>query len=350
MSLAADIIDPAIALREHVRARTAHIERLRSTVRSTSAHRLLAFDLPASGGRPAKLRRNAYTLSDRDGLTTADALILMACAVHDAAAHPPVFSNDTAAAFWELPMIGHRTRLVEYVVPPGTRGRTPDVRRRRTGLATEFVEIGGLRVTPYERTIVDHARQARLESGVSVCDNALHLGRTTREALFAELEQVPKGARGRRMAQLAIHLADGRAESPLESLSRTRMFQLSLPMPQLQVAFFDAAGLVGRSDFYWQSLGLIGESDGELKYDVPQGDPGRAGVEAMLREKKRERRLRQLPQIEDVVRWDWNDALPPGRLHAVLSAFGLRSVLDGGWPVPDGPLPKRAFLPTDRLR
>lgn len=204
--------------------------------------------------------------------------------------------------------------------------------------------MGGLLVTPYERTLVDHARHASLESGIAVCDNALHLGLTTRDALLAEHDKIPKGRRGRSMAQLAIHLADGRSESPLESLSRTRMFQASLPMPDLQPRFEDREGFIGRTDFWWPSLGLVGESDGDVKYAVPEGDPGQAAIDVLLQEKKREQRLRRHPDVDDVARWDWDDALPPGRLHGVLTTHRLHSVLDGGWPVPDGPLPRRAFV------
>jgi len=334
-------------LANHLKARAAHVEQLHAMVQSTSQHRLRAFGLRV--GELDKLRRNAYASSGCE-LTPDDALIVMACAVSDAADSPPVFSHGTARAIWDLPAIGATSRWVEHVVPAGTRGRTPNVRRRRTDLSTEAVDIGGLLVTPYEQTLVDHARDARLESGISVCDDALHLELTTRDLLLTELERVPRGRRGRRMAELAIHLADGRAESPLESLSRTRMFQLSLPMPELQHWFYDGEGLIGRTDFYWPQLGLVGESDGDLKYAVPEDDSGRDAVDALLQEKQREQRLRRHPDVDDVARWDWADALPPGRLHLVLAAHGLRPVLDGGWPVPDGPLPKRAFLPVDRLR
>jgi len=348
MSLATSVTHgPEAALRGHISARSAHVCRLRALVRSVPAARLAAF-VGASGQSPqaerfVKLRRGAYTLG-ADQLTPEDALIVMACAVHEAAGRAPVFSHDTARSIWGLPAIGPRCGLVEYTLPPGARGRTSNVRRRRTGLATTFVEIGGLRVTSYERTIVDHARHARLESGIAACDSALHLGLTTREALLTELCRVPRGARGRSMANLAVHLADGSAESPLESLSRTRMFQASLPMPQLQHWFDDGDGRIGRTDFYWPQLGLVGESDGELKYEMSQEDPGRGVIDALLREKKREQRLRRHPDIDDVARWDWGEALPPGKLHAVLAAHGVHPVLDGGWPVPDGPLPRRAFL------
>lgn len=347
MSVVAAIAsDPEVALRAHRSARSAHVDRLRALVRSTPAHRLAVFD-PETNGAPgafAKLRRCAYAFGV-DGLTPDDLLIVMAIAVNDAAARPPVFSHDTARVLWELPVIGSACELVEYVLPPGARGRTSNVRRRRTAQwRVDAVELGGLLVTPYERTIVDHARHAKLESAIAVCDSALHLGRTTRGALLAELALVPKGARGRRMAELAIHLADGRAESPLESLSRTRMFQFSLPMPDLQHEFYKGNELIGRTDFHWPQFGLVGESDGDLKYAVQEGDSPRAAVDVLLAEKEREKRLRRHPDVDDVARWKWDEALPPGRLADLLAEHGLRSVLDGGWPVPDGPLPKGAFL------
>ncbi|GGB42201.1 hypothetical protein GCM10011492_36460 [Flexivirga endophytica] len=338
------------ALESHMRARAEHVAGLGALVRSTSARRLTAFGLSPVDGTPSitKLRRNAYGTAIGD-LSAEDLLIIMAWAVRDATDHELVFSNDTSCAVWQLPSIGARSRRVEYVVRPGTRGRTPNVRRRRTSLPTEAVDIGGLLVTPYERTVVDDARHALLESGVSVCDDALHRSLTSREALLGELAKVPRGRRGRRMAQLAIHLADERAESPLESLSRTRMFQCGLPMPELQKKFFDGAGFIGRTDFYWPALGLVGESDGDLKYTFPEDDSGESAVDALLQEKKREQRLRRHHEVEDIARWDWSEGLPHGALHGVLGAHGVRPVLDGGWPVPDGPLPPRAF-PAERLR
>jgi hypothetical protein len=338
------------ALESHLRARAEHVAKLGALVRSTSARRLTAFGLSPVDGTPpiAKLRRNAYGTAIGD-LCAEDLLIVMAWAVQDATDRELVFSNDTGGAVWQLPSIGARSRQVEYVVRPGTRGRTPNVRRRRTSLSTEAVEVGGLLVTPYERTVVDHARHASLESGISVCDDALHRSLTSREALLGELDKIPKGRRGRRMAQLAIHLSDKRAESPLESLSRTRMFQCGLPMPKLQRKFLDGAGFVGRTDFYWPTLGLVGECDGYLKYAVPEEDSDRVAVDALLQEKKREQRLRRHGDVDDIARWDWSEALPHGTLHGVLGAHGLRPVLDSDWPVPDGPLPPRAF-PAERLR
>lgn len=139
-----------------------------------------------------KLRRNAYATAGHQELSWQDQLIVMACAVQDAARCDPLFAHVTAAAVWGLPMIGSRSELVEHSLPPDAQGRSANVRRRRTALQTPYVDIGDLRVTPYERTIVDHARHASLESAVSVCDDALHRSLTTRDALLAEWQRFPR--------------------------------------------------------------------------------------------------------------------------------------------------------------
>ena len=66
-----------------------------------------------------------------------------------------------------------------------------------------------------------------------------------------------------------------------------------LPEPRLQVPFFDDAGLIGYVDMYFDTLGVIGEADGLVKYST--------GAD-LLAEKRREDRLRRL---HPVVRWGW---------------------------------------------
>ena len=329
-----------VLLREYVGFRAEHIEALRSTL-------LLGRQDHFRGRRLSKLRRAAFTTVDGE-VTPADTLILMACAIDAHADGVPVFAHLTAAAIWGLPTIGKAPELVEYKASAGSHGRAPQARRRRTSVPAAEILIGGLSVTTCERTIVDHARHASLESALAMCDNAIRAGITTRQSLLEELDTVPKGARGKRMAALAIHLADARAESVLESLSRARMFQLSLPCPQLQTEFRDANGFVGRVDFYWPELGAVGEADGMTKYAVPEGGSGEEAVNVLLREKQRELRLRRHRSVNELVRWGWDDAMSPGHLFNVLTGCGIRPVLDGGWPVPPGPLPPTAFLERRR--
>ncbi|RNI25307.1 hypothetical protein [Flexivirga caeni] len=329
---------PEDAVRPYAKQRDAHVESLRAGLHLVTKDRL-----PRNEVRPfTKLRRGAYAY-DGQQLEEADALILLACAVEAKAQTPPVFAQGTAAAIWGFPVVGRIPHRVEDVVPPDSHGRAPQARRRRTSIDADYVIIGGLRVTTCERTVIDHARYAPLESAIAMIDSAIRCGVTARRALLAELESLPKGTRGCRMATLAVYLADPKAESVLESLSRARMFQLGLPRPQLQVEFTDRRGLVGRVDFYWPQLEIVGESDGMSKYVAAEGVSAREAVDVVLREKERELRLRRSNGVRDVLRWGWNDALRPGLLFEVLAAGGVRPVLDGGWSLPDGPLPRTAF-------
>lgn len=332
------------ARRAHLAERVAHVNELRASIHLAPLHHLRH---ASSDAALTKLRRAAYANGVTD-LDPADSLILLACAVDASAARQPVFAHATAAAIWGLPMIGKPPERVEYLAAADSHGRAPQVRRRRTSIGTEHVRIGDLQVTTCERTVVDHARYSPLVSAIAMCDSAVRYGATTRRKLIAELESLPKGARGRRMAMLAVHLADPLAESVLESLSRARMFQLGMPRPQLQTEFTDARGFVARVDFYWPRLGLVGEADGRLKYAVPEGSSGQEAVDSLLREKQRELRLRRCAEVRDVLRWTWDDAIAPARLFDVMTSGGIRPVLDGGWTVPDGPLPHTAFLEPRR--
>ena len=127
-------------------------------------------------------------------------------------------------------------------------------------------------------------------------DAALHGGRLAPSELADVLEGCA-GWPGRRAARLTYALCDGRAESPLESLSRLRLAAARLPSPQLQAELSDELGrFVARSDFYWDEFGVVGEADGEQKYQ------SRADV---LEERRRQRRLEDLGLI--VERWGWAD-------------------------------------------
>src|SRR5690606_2804601 len=92
---------------------------------------------------------------------------------------------------------------------------------------------------------------------------------------------------GSRKARRAIEFGDGRAASLLESLSRGQIMLLGLPSPELQVPFHDENGFIGNVDFYWPELDLIGESDGDWKYDGDTSPSGRPSREVIEVEKNR---------------------------------------------------------------
>jgi hypothetical protein len=80
-------------------------------------------------------------------------------------------------------------------------------------------------------------------------------------------------------------VADLGSESALESLAHVCQFEAGLPRPRTQVELYDDRGLIGRVDDYWPRYGVVGESDGLMKY---------ADASVLRREKLRQERLEQL--------------------------------------------------------
>lgn len=340
-----------LARRRHLATCAARVRRLRGLFIPEPADRLaLVPTMQASDGDLSgpgtetwtRLRRAAFAACDPVQLTPEDRVVLMAIAVQHAATRPLIFSQGTASALLELPSIGTTTELVEIATPPGTRGRKSQARRRRTAIPPNFVELDNLRATDVDRTIIDRARYASLESALAAADAALHLGIVAQRTLLSQAQHLPAGSRGCKMAELAMALADHRTESPLESLSRARMFQLGMPMPELQVNFYDAYGFIGRVDFFWRQLGIVGEADGKVKFRVAGGSTGSEAEDRVWQAKRRDDRLRRHPDVRDVFHWDWPEALNAAGFARLLAEQRIHPVPDGGWPVPDGPLPRKA--------
>jgi hypothetical protein len=87
------------------------------------------------------------------------------------------------------------------------------------------------------------------------------------------------------------------------------MHQSGLPEPMLQVEFSDSDGFVARVDFHFPSYDTVVEFDGLLKY-------GGGSPEVLIREKRREDRLRALGI--QVVRVTWADFNRPAYVAAAI--------------------------------
>ncbi|NUU07003.1 hypothetical protein [Leifsonia sp. C5G2] len=304
MVLARDLVDRAETRQQHARA--------------------------ARRGREVRIGRGAYVDRDAwDELSPVERDVLRLRAYARTRAVPPVFSHWSAVALHGLPFAGERGEEIHIAVGPTAGGRSGGrIRAHSVHVPPEdIVEVAGLQCTSRERTVIDIAAGGRLPDAVAVADAVLRDRRRGpgeaddgREALLgAWLRAQPQ--RGHRRSLEAVALADGRAESPLESLSRVVMYRSGMPRPELQRPFSDGRGRIGFADFAWPDHRVIGEADGAIKYLDAELRAGRSAEQVVVDEKVREDRLRALGWR--VVRWTWADARQETPLVAALTAAGV---------------------------
>jgi hypothetical protein len=185
----------------------------------------------------------------------------------------------------------------------------------------EVVDVGGLRVVTPVRAASDVARLDGVRPSVVALDHGLRRRAFGHDDLRRAVERAPR--RGHRRALVAVDLADGRSESPGESLSRVVMVEIGVPLPVLQKEFWDRRGFIGRVDFWWPHLGVVGEFDGSTKYLELARASGRSLDQVVIDEKKREDRLRALPEVRGFARWDWATANDPRKLAPTLADAGV---------------------------
>ncbi|BDI21588.1 type IV toxin-antitoxin system AbiEi family antitoxin domain-containing protein [Herbiconiux sp. L3-i23] len=239
---------------------------------------------------------------------------------------PLVLSHLSAARLWGLPVPSRWPESVHAIQPPEAGGRFGSlVVRHGVPLPTPPVHRDGLWCTDLARTVVDVLRVSPPHVGIVVADAAMRgdadIGRDPLDRDEAErILRAVTGGRGTRRAANVLAAADGRAESPGESLSRWAIKAAGLPTPELQKVFSDSRGQM-IVDFWWPQFNLIGEFDGAIKYQKDDLLKGRTASEAVIAEKNREDRLRALgPRV---ARWDWSTTNTPGALVALLRSFGV---------------------------
>ncbi|SDE40277.1 Transcriptional regulator, AbiEi antitoxin, Type IV TA system [Blastococcus fimeti] len=150
---------------------------------------------------------------------------------------------------------------------------------------------GRLRVTTAQRALVDHARESSLEDAVIAMDAALLVGKTTQDGLLRAVDRA-RDWPGGPAALRAVALADGRAESPLETRGRLRIVGAGLPTPQLQVEIWVGGRFLAVVDGWFDDAAVAVEFDGRVKYTDPWRD--RTPGQVLWEEKRREDGLRAL--------------------------------------------------------
>lgn len=266
-----------------------------------------------------RLSRGHYVTGDCANISAVQRHFLLIRAITDVAASGAVASFVSAAVLhgidvWNLDL-----------------GKVHVTRNRRAGARTgrhivvhagslqldEIAVVDHILVTSADRAVADLARTVPFEEAVAVGDSALRCGLVTREQLAEQLRRARRRP-GARAAARVFGLLDGRSESVGESRSRLALAATGLPAPELQASVFSQEGrLVGRVDFLFPGLGVIGEFDGMIKYQK-QLRGTKSVEEVVVAEKLREDQLRELGWM--VVRWTWHDLAQPQRLAARIRA------------------------------
>lgn len=131
----------------------------------------------------------------------------------------------------------------------------------RTFLPADLMELGGLRLTTPIRTAWDLGRNRWPERSLAAMDQLLRTDLFTKEELVAGVERF-KGARWVTTLRGMAHLADGRAESPPESILRLRWIEAHLPTPVPQLEVRQDGELLARLDLGNEELLYGAEYDG----------------------------------------------------------------------------------------
>jgi hypothetical protein len=292
-----------------------------------------------SSGQAVRLRRGvAVDATGWDEISDRDRYFFRMRAVAATRRSQPVYSHQSAAVIWGLPVIGRWPHDV-HLMAAGSRGvhsKNGVVWHHDRLADDEVVEIDGMLVTSLLRTLIDLARTTPFLSAITTLDYAtrprLVLPNGTlapgigREMLLERLAACGP-LRGARAARIAILFSDNRSGSAGESLSRGQIHLCGFPAPELQVSFVHEDGQEDIADFRWRqkqenrTLRLIGEFDGKVKYTRDEFMSGCTIEEVVWAEKLREDRLRSTEH--GVARWIWAVALRRERLQRLLLDAGL---------------------------
>lgn len=279
-----------------------------------------------------RLRPGTYAPHGHLDLTPEERHRLLAFAVQDKLPSGIVLTHQSAAVIHTGVSYGldldtvhvtrpdHRTARTEArVVHHG--GRLPD---------EDVVEVDGHLVVVPARAALETAVVAGTEAGLVQTSFVLRSG-VSPEELHERLDQMARWP-GVSKVRLAVVWASPDCESVGEARS-IYMFRMGgLPVPRMQVEFFDATGTsVGRVDFAWEDFWHVGEFDGLNKYGRLNPYGGTNLGQAVVEEKRREDRLRGLGL--GMSRWVWADLHSPAATCARIRAAMDQSRRLYGQPV-----------------
>ncbi|MFD5213195.1 hypothetical protein [Microbacterium sp. NPDC058345] len=284
---------------------------------TASEGRMLGIRLPSS--RHVRVRAGVY--ADRAGYAALPAWKRYAVRVHAfLRTHPDaVLCMESAAVALGIPYFNEPKDIHVYDAGRAASRRYGDVVVHTSADPREVGSTAGILTTSPLDTAVDLVRVLPPAQGLAVADAAISAAQRgfTDLATLCERADAQQNTRGRARLRWAWDHADGRAESPGESVSRSIIGWCGFETPELQQRF-DYEGYDDRVDFLFPSRAVIGESDGWDKYAL--GDPKEA-AKNLADEKRREDRLRR--HGHPFARWDLTDAWRVAPLARALQSAGV---------------------------
>jgi very-short-patch-repair endonuclease len=242
---------------------------------------------------------------------------LMVMAVMRSRPTGEVATHHSALALHRLPLWHVDRRLVVLAADVQETTTCHGLRLSPLRALVQETDVNGLGALCIPDAVVTASSHA-VEAGVVAADAALHNGLCTLDELWESADRLLPGLRGKARVHRALASVDGAAESPGESRSRLVLTALGLPV-RSQVSISDESGaFVARVDFLVAGRVVV-EFDGAVKYG---GDPGQ---QALVAEKLREDRLRELGY--ELVRVTWDELAEPERLLARIRRALVRSAI-----------------------
>lgn len=240
-------------------------------------------------------------------------LLLRAQAVQLAMGPEAVIAGHTAAILWGMQGTPAEDRDIIVVALPNAPSRrgTPGVQVARGAVAPgEITFKDGVRVTTPERTLRDSVLETDRETAVSLMDSAINLGLVGAERL-PELQSANKGRKRQRCTAHWWGLADGRAQSPLETRIRLLCGDAGIPPDALQRPLALPGGHTVFGDLWWDSGPLLVEADGAGSHAGPSG---------IFRDQHRQNALLAAHPGLKLLRFSWKDLSSPGAVVSTIAA------------------------------
>lgn len=159
---------------------------------------------------------------------------------------------------------------IAVFLPPGRRLRSDltDGGERQL-LPSDIVEIDGIRVTTAIRTAWDLGRTRWTDRSLAAIDQMLRLKTFAKEEFVAGVGRF-RGMRWVTVLRTMAPYADGRAESPPESVLRLRWIEANLPTPVPQLEVWIRDEFLARLDLANESLRYAAEYDGAEWHSSPE--------------------------------------------------------------------------------